>query len=175
MKHKIIFFFIAGLLLTGAAVYSCKKDNNNAPIQTLFTTGRWQLASVLVYHYLGSSQTSVDTFNTTCDTTQYFTFPTNNTCTYTNFHCVHQPIATGTWSLTKDALFLLVNITCTDTLPGGKTTPSAPPFVYTKILTLGPYSMVLQTGDIGTYYTATTKRTIYQYGFVHQTNTTTSK
>jgi hypothetical protein len=171
MKNKILFFFIAMLLLTGIAVNSCKKDNNSS-IQTLFTTGRWQLASVLVYHYLGSSQTSVDTFNTTCDTTQYFTFPNNNTCTYTNYHCVHQDIATGTWSLTHDQLFLLVNITCTDTLPGGSATTHVHPFGYTKILALGPYSMILQTGDIGAYYTSTTKRTVYQYGFVHLTTTT---
>lgn len=171
MKNKIILFFIAGLVLTGIAVNSCKKDNTTS-IQTLFTTGRWQLASVLVYHYLGSSQTGIDTFNTTCDTTQFFTFPTNNTCTYTNYHCVHQPIANGTWSLTHDQLFLLVNIACTDTLAGGKGTATVHPFVYTKIITLGPYSMILQTGDIGAYYTSTTKRTIYQYGFVHQKATT---
>jgi len=170
MKHKIIFFFIACLLLTSIAINSCKKDNNTS-IQTLFTTGRWQLASVLVYHYLGSSQTSIDTFNTTCDTTQFFAFPTNNTCTYTNFHCVHQPTSTGTWSLTRDQLYLQANIACTDTLSGGAGTTTAHPFSYAKIVTLGPYSMVLQTGDIGAYYTSTTKRTIYQYGFVHQTTT----
>ena len=169
MKHKIIFFFIAGLLLTGVAVNSCKKDNNTS-LQTLFTTGRWQLASVLVYHYLGSSQTSIDTFNTTCDSTQFFTFPTNNTCAFTNYHCIAQS-TTGTWSLTKDQLYLMVNMTCLDTLTGGKVTKPTPVFAYTKIMTLGPYSMTLQTGDIGAYYTSTTKRTIYQYGFVHQTTT----
>ena len=169
MKHKIIFLFTACLLLTGIAVNSCKKDNNTS-IQTLFTTGRWQLASVLVYHYLGSSQTSIDTFNTTCDSTQFFTFPTNTTCAFTNYHCITQ-LTTGSWSLSRDQLYLMVNMTCLDTLAGGKGTKPTPVFAYTKIMTLGPYSMILQTGDIGAYYTSTTKRTIYQYGFVHQTTT----
>ena len=170
MKHKIIFFFIACLLLAGAAINSCKKDNNTS-IQTLFTTGTWQLASVRVTNYLGSSTVNTYYLNdTACTKTQYFTFPTNGTCTFTNYHCITQ-LTTGTWSLSKDQLYLMVNMTCLDTLTGGKVTKLTPVFTYTKIMTLGPYSMVLQTGDIGAYYTSTTKRTIYQYGFVHQTAT----
>jgi len=168
MKNKNILFFLTGLVLIGMVANSCKKDDQT-PIQTLFTTGSWQLASVIVYHYLGGSQVGLpDTLNTNCGFTQMFTFPTNNTCTYTNYHCVQQS-ANGTWSLTHDQLFLEVKITCTDTVPGNPSaTMPAHPFIYTKILSLGQYSMVLQTGDIGAYYTTTTKRTIYQYGFVRQ-------
>lgn len=168
MKNKKVIFFLAGLLLGGMVINSCKKDDKSS-INTLFTTGTWQLASVMAYHYLGSSQTSIDTLNTTCDTSQVFTFNTNGTCTYTNYHCVPQPTSTGTWTLTNDKLFLECVIACKDTLPGGAGTTTAHPFIYTKIFTLGPYSMILQTGDIGAYYTSTTRRTVYQYGFVHIT------
>ena len=157
MKHKIIFLFIACLLLIGIAINSCKKDNNTS-IQTLFTTGTWQLASVKVTNYLGSS--TVNTYyldDTACTKTQYFTFPNNNTCTFTNYHCIGQS-TTGTWSLTKDQLYLLVNMTCLDTLAGGKDTVKAQVFANTRIVNLGPSSMTLQTGDIGAYYTSTTKR-----------------
>lgn len=159
---------MACLLLAGFAINSCKKDNNTS-IQTLFTTGAWQLASVKVTNYLGSSTINTYYLNdTTCIKTQFFTFPSTNTCTFTNYHCIGQS-TNGTWSLTKDQLYLMVNMTCLDTLAGGKDTVSTHVFAYTKILNLGPYSMTLQTGDIGAYYTPTTKRTIFEYAFVHKT------
>lgn len=159
---------MACLLLAGFAINSCKKDNNTS-IQTLFTTGAWQLASVKVTNYLGSSTINTYYLNdTTCIKTQFFTFPSTNTCTFTNYHCIGQS-TNGTWSLTKDQLYLMVNMTCLDTLAGGKDTVSIHVFAYTKILNLGPYSMTLQTGDIGAYYTPTTKRTIFEYAFVHKT------
>lgn len=170
MKHKIIFFFIACLLLTGIAVNSCKKDNTTS-IQTLFTTGTWQLASVKVTNYLGSSTVNTYYLNdTTCTKTQFFTFPSTNTCTFTNYHCIEQS-TTGSWTLSKDQLFLMVNMTCLDTLAGGKGQVMTPVFANTRIVNLGPYSMTLQTGDIGAYYTSTTKRTIFEYAFVHRTTT----
>ena len=58
-----------------------------------------------------------------------------------------------------------------DTLSGGKDTVTTQVFANTKIVNLGPYSMTLQTGDIGAYYTSTTKRTIFEYAFVHRTTT----
>jgi len=169
MKHKIIFLFIACLLLTGIAINSCKKDTNTS-IQTLFTTGTWQLASVKVTNYLGSSTINTYYLDTACTQTQYFTFPSNNTCTFTNYHCITQS-TTGTWSLTKDQLYLMVNMPALDTLSGGKDTVTTQVFANTKIVNLGPYSMTLQTGDIGAYYTSTTKRTIFEYAFVHRTTT----
>jgi len=173
MKHKIIFLFTACLLLAGVAINSCKKDNNTS-IQTLFTTGTWQLASVKVTNYLGGS--TVNTFylnDTACTKTQFFTFPSNNTCAFTNYHCIAQS-TNGTWSLSKDQLFLMVNMTCLDTLAGGKVTKPTQVFANTKIVNLGPYSMTLQTGDIGAYYTPTTKRTIFEYAFIHKTTTVTT-
>jgi len=64
-------------------------------------------------------------------------------------------------------------MTCLDTLAGGKDTVKTPVFAYTQIINLGPYSMTLHTGDIGAYFTPTTKRTIFEYAFVHQTPATT--
>jgi len=168
MKNKILFFSLACILLTGLAANSCKKDDN-ASIQTLFTTGTWQLASVKVTNYLGSSTINTYYLDTTCSQTQFFTFPNTTNCTFTNYHCITQT-TTGTWSLTKDKLYLMVNMTCLDTLAGGKDTVKKPAFANTKIVNLGPYSMTLQTGDIGAYYTPTTKRTIFEYAFVHRTH-----
>jgi hypothetical protein len=105
MKNTKIIFFLAILLLACAAINSCKKDDKSS-VNTTLTTGNWQLGSILVYHYLGSSLTSTDTMNTTCDTTQVFTFNNDGTCTYTNYHCVPQPTAKGTWIITGDKLFL---------------------------------------------------------------------
>lgn len=56
----------------------------------------------------------------------------------------------------------------TDTLTTTDTVKNDEPFKNTKIVNLGQYSLVLQTGDINTYYSPTTKRRIVQYGFVHQ-------
>jgi hypothetical protein len=169
MKNKRILFLLAALVTISMVSNSCKKDAQTS-IQALFTKGKWQLASVIKLRYLGASQLTPvhsDTMNTTCDSTQIFTFTSNTTCSYTNFDCIPQKVTTGTWSLSKDQLFLMANITLADTLAGGKVNPAGQPFIYTQIVNLGQYSMVLQTGNIATYYTSTTKRTIIQYGFVH--------
>lgn len=144
-------------------INSCKKMNQN-PIQALFTGGTWQLASVMAFNYVGPSQISTDTLNTTCLLTQNFTFNTNNTCTYTNFDCIMQTPQAAQWSLTPNELFLQTNIVCKDTTAAG----SSMPFSYAQILNLGQYSLVLQTGDIQPNYSLTQHRRIIQYGFVRQ-------
>lgn len=169
MKNKKIFLLtVAILAITGLVINSCKKDNQNS-VETLLTRGKWQLASVMVFNFVGSSQVgTTDTLNTNCDSTQIFTFNTNNTCSYTNFECIPQK-TTGTWTLSSDQLTLISNMLCTDTLVGGKIDPAqSKPFQNTKIINLGQYSLVLQTGDVNTFYTSTTRRRIVQYGFVHQ-------
>jgi hypothetical protein len=169
MKNKKVFFFIiAALAITSLIINSCKKDNGGSA-QALITRAPWQLASVLVYNYVGSSQVgTTDTLNTTCDSTQLFTFSTNNTCTYTNFECIAQKTS-GSWTISGDQLTLMSNMMCADTLVGGIPDPKKiQPFINTKIMTLGLYSMVLQTGDINAFFTSTTRRRIVQYGFVHQ-------
>jgi len=168
MKNKVLFIFLPILIITSIVVNSCKKDSQAQIISTLFTNGTWQLASVLVFNYLGSSQLPTDTLNTTCDTTQNFTFPTTSTCTYSNFACLSQKTSAGTWSLTSDQLFLMSDMKCTDTVRvnGVLTIGTTMPFAYAKIVNLGQYSLILQTGDIATYFTPTTKRRIVQYGFV---------
>lgn len=169
MKNKFAFGFILALVLIGIGINSCKKDDN-AAIATLFTNGTWQLASVKVTNYLGSSTVNTYYLDSTCTKTQFFTFPNTNTCTFTNYHCIGQSTA-GTWSLSQDKLFLMVNMTCLDTLAGGKDTVHTQAFANTKIINLGLYSMTLQTGDIGVYYTPTSKRTIFEYAFVRRTTT----
>ncbi|MFI5157945.1 MAG: hypothetical protein ACHQF4_03720 [Sphingobacteriales bacterium] len=170
MKNKKIFFSLtaAALVVAGLVINSCKKDNQNS-VQVLLTRGKWQLASVMVFNRLGSSTISTDTLNVNCDSTQIFTFNTNNTCSYSNFECIPQK-TNGNWTLSSDQLTLTSDILCKDTLIGGKAdSVKRKPFQNTKIVNLGQYSMVLQTGDVNTFITSTTKSRVIQYGFVHQT------
>ncbi|MGZ3756818.1 MAG: DUF5004 domain-containing protein [Mucilaginibacter sp.] len=161
MRYKTPLFFLLGVALIGLVINSCKKDTSGS-IPTLFTQGKWQLASVLVTHTNGNI-TVIDTLNTTCDSTQVFTFNTDNTCTYTNFDCIPQ-VSKGTWSLTSDQLTLNAQVTCKDTTSAH----SSKPFSNAQIVTLGQYSMVLQTGDYDIIPTATNKTNVIRYGFVRQ-------
>jgi len=164
MKYKrlLLIFFV---LLTGMVINSCKKENQSA-IQMLFTGGSWELASVLVFNYTGNTLVSTDTLNTNCSLSQYFTFSTNGTCTYTHFDCLQQPTAQGTWALTANQLYLQSNIVCKDTTAAG----SSKPFSYASIQNLGEYSLVLYTGDIQPNYSLTQPRKVIQYGFIRETN-----
>jgi hypothetical protein len=149
-------------LLTGLVINSCKKEKTNA-IQALLV-GKWQLASVQATYYTGNIMDSTTMLNTTCDSNQVFTFKADNTCTYTNFHCLAQPVASGQWSLTQNQLYLQSNIVCKDTTAAG----SSMPFNYAQIYNLGQFSLVLNTGDIQPNYSLTAKRKIIQYGFINQ-------
>jgi hypothetical protein len=153
MKIKYILLLFTGLMIA-MVINSCKKQNQ-VTIQTLFTGGSWQLASVLATHYVGNTMVSVDTLNTKCNLTQLFTFNSNNTCTYTNFDCIQQSTASAQWSLSTDEVTLFANVVCKDTTAVGSSTPFA-----------NAHSLVLLTGDIATNYSLTAKRRIVQYGFV---------
>jgi hypothetical protein len=162
MRNKIPLLFISGLILINLFSNSCKKDKQTS-IQTLFATGKWQLASVEKTISVGDT-TKLDTIlNTTCDTTQLFTFNADNTCSYTNFDCIHQPPASGHWSLSGDQLYLITDVVCKDTTAVG----SSKPFALAKIENIGQYSLVLSTGDIQNY-TSVTRRTVVRYGFVRE-------
>jgi len=160
MKIKYLLLLFTGLMIA-IVINSCKKQNQ-VTIQTLFTGSSWQLASVLVTHYVGSTQLSTDTLNTKCNLTQLFTFNSNNTCTYTNFDCIQQSPASAQWSLSSDEVTLFADVVCKDTTAVG----SSMPFANAEITNLGNYSLVLLTGDIATNYSLTAKRRIVQYGFV---------
>lgn len=147
---------------------SCKKESQTELVSSLLTHGTWQLASVIRRNFIGNTEFD-DTLNTTCTLKQLFQFTSNNTCTYTDYACISQPAAQGNWTLLSNGLNLTVNMDCIDTVKGtnGLKTTNAKPFIYTQIYNLGQYSLVLRTGDITTYVTATTKRIILEYGFVH--------
>jgi hypothetical protein len=162
MKTKIPFLFVSGLLLINLLSNSCKKDAQTS-IQTLFTTGKWQLATVNTTITVGDTVKYADTLNANCDTTQLFTFNADNTCTYTNFDCKHQPTASGHWSLSSDQLFLISDVKCQDTTAVG----TSKPFALAKIENIGQYSMVLTTGDIQNF-TSNTRRKVLRYGFIRQ-------
>jgi hypothetical protein len=168
MKKRYLYFFLPLLLVLSFAANSCKKESQTSLVESLLTSGQWQLASVMVFNYVGSTQLKTDTLNTTCTAKQIFQFTANHNCTYSNFACMTQN-SSGNWSLSNDDLYLLANMNATDTVtgPNGLQTLTDRPFIYAQILNLGQYSLVLQTGDISTYYTNTTKRHIVQYGFVH--------
>jgi hypothetical protein len=154
---------ILAVLIIALVINSCKK-NTQSPIHALFTGGRWQLASVFAFHYIGNTQVSTDTLNTTCDSAQYFTFNANNTCTYTNFDCIPQSPPSAAWSLTPNQLFLVANVVCKDTTAAG----SSMPFANAAIQNLGQFSLILLTGDIQPNYSLTKPRRIVQYGFIRQ-------
>jgi hypothetical protein len=164
MKNKKILFFLCALIAASFVINSCKKETQQDLLHSLFTTGTWQLSAVIKHSYVGSTGPINDTLNTTCDTTQFFTFA-NNTCTYTNFHCITQS-KTGSWTLINNGLYLQSNIAMKDTVSADSCCVVVQPFANTQIVNLGNYSMTLNTGDIGAYYTATQKRTIYTYTFV---------
>jgi hypothetical protein len=163
MKNKNIYLLLAMAIVAFFFINSCKKtDQSNIP--NLLTAGVWQLASVQQTYYIGDSRIKTDTLNAKCDTTQTFIFNKDNTCTYTNFECLIQPTATGKWLLTSDKLFLSSDIVCRDTTKKGSSTP----FSNVRFVNLGQYSMVIETGDIGLYYSSTQRRTIRRYGFIRQ-------
>jgi hypothetical protein len=162
MKKNIVLILLPGLLLMSVIVNSCKKATQTS-IQTLFTGGKWQLASITRYHFLNNSALKSDTLNTTCNTTQFFTFNTDNTSTYTNFDCITQT-STGQWALTPDQLFLNCNMVCQDTTAA----KTSKPFLSAKIINLGQYSLILRTGQYGDYYPANQLVTYTDYGFVRQ-------
>jgi len=162
MKNKYWLFCFFCLAAAALLINSCKK-NEQDNIATLFTGGQWQLASVQVFHYVGSSQVGLtDTLGADCNLTEVFKFNTDKTCTFTNYNCMPQPPASGHWSLSSNRLFLYADMVCQDS------TGTAKPFATARIVNLGQYSLVLQTGDLQNFYTPTQERTIIQYGFVRQ-------
>jgi hypothetical protein len=168
MKKRILYFFLPLLVVISMVTNSCKKESKTDLVSSLLTHGAWQLASVMVFNYVGAGVLPTDTLNTNCSLKQVFTFNSNNTCNYTNFACISQT-KQGNWALSSDDLYLMSNMSCTDTVKGsnGTATLTDMPFNNAQIVNLGQYSLVIQTGDVSTYYTATTKRVIVQYGFVH--------
>ncbi|MFI5160393.1 MAG: hypothetical protein ACHQHN_03910 [Sphingobacteriales bacterium] len=159
MRKKLILAFSVFALLICFIASSCKKSSQDY-IPTLLTNGQWQLASVIVLHYIGSQYTT-DTLNTACNLVQTFKFNTDKTCTYTNFDCNKQT-ASGHWSLSKDELFLATDIKMTDTVASDNSLP----FKNAQIINLGQYSFIIKTGDLETFYSPTSVRTVYQYGFI---------
>jgi hypothetical protein len=172
MKNKFLLSFIPGLVIISMLVNSCKKDNNSN-IPALLTNGVWQLASIQVFHYTGNTQIgNPDTLNTDCPHSQYFTFKTDNTCSYTNFDCQVQT-ATGSYTLSQNRLYFASDMVAKDTVAGGAVSTEKP-FTNTQIFNLGTYSLVLQTGDVEPNYSATKPRTIKRYGFIRQKAITNS-
>jgi hypothetical protein len=165
MKNKIPLLFILSLAAINLFSGSCKKDNDSN-IPHLLTNGSWQLATVQVTNYIGDASISIDTLNDNCTRTQFFTFHTDNTCTYNNFSCLDQTTH-GNWTLRDNRVYFESNMVCNDTTGTG-VQHVATPFSNTQIVSLGTYSMVLQTGDVEPNYSPTKKRRILRYGFIRQ-------
>ena len=158
MRFKIRLLILCGFAAISLLVNSCKKSNQDY-IQSLFVGGHWQLSSLEVTYATGALTDSVVLRDTACIFTQLFTFNADNTCSFTNFSC-RQQTSSGSWSLSPDKLFLHSAISVDSS---GVTIK---PFTNAQIVNLGQYSLILQTGDLQTYYPATMKRIITRYGFV---------
>lgn len=162
---------MASLLLVGVGLFtnSCKKDNSDT-LSYFLTNGTWQLASVTRQTFIGddSQKNGTDTLNLTCTLTQTLKFNVDNTCKFTNYHCITQSSA-GNWNLNTDNLSIQTTMTAQDTLTTNKVTANVTvnAFDNAQIETLGQYSLVLKTGYTSPYYTSKTKRVIIRYGFVH--------
>ena len=165
-KYKFSFFLLLALTAVTLLVNSCKKDNSDN-VQYFLTNGTWTLASVQRFHYVGDTQGITDTLNANCQTKQTFVFNSDNTCTYQNYHCITQS-SSGTWNVDQANVSLTASLPAQDTLKGSIVMVKA--FSAASIITLGQYSLVLETGDIQPFYKATTVRTITRYGFVHDTS-----
>src|SRR5476651_2585852 len=151
MKKSRYIFFLFCLTAISLLVNSCKKDNSGT-VENVLAHGTWQLASVLRINYIGSTNVSTDTLNAKCLLSQTFAFNADNTCTFTNFSCISQT-SKGQWQLSDDKLTLQSTLSCTDTL--GTATVTAQPFLTARIINLGQYSMILETGDLSSYYLST--------------------
>ncbi|MET3978939.1 hypothetical protein ABIB62_001508 [Mucilaginibacter sp. UYP25] len=158
MKNKQLYFLLAVLMVLGFMFNSCKKEKTDS-LKSLFTTGNWQLGTVIEYKYLGNQETSKDTLQ--CDSAQIFKFNDDMTCSYSYFDCLGSTV-NGKWSLSDTRLFLFADLTYPTVTTAGTTQP----FINSRIVNLGEFSMVLETGDLQTYYTATDTRTIRRYGFI---------
>ena len=164
MKNKTLPLFLLGFVLMALLVNSCKKAEQGT-IESVLTSSGWQLASVTQTTYLGEAILSTETLNTNCPLTQIFAFKTDNSCTYTNFECLQQN-ASGKWSLSEDKLILYVDMMSQDTTAAG----SSKPFAATRIINLGLYSMVVETGPVSNFST-TVPRKVRRYGFIRQKST----
>lgn len=167
MKRTPLLFCLF-LISVALIVNSCKKDNLSHIPDLL--AGNWQVASIEVFNYVGDSQISDVKLDTTCTITQYFIFRSDNSCSYVNFQC-NPDSTTGRWSLTANKLFIVSDMVSKDTTKASGGTSK--PFENTKIVNLGNYSLVLETGDIEPNYSATKKRRVMRYGFVRQKVTAT--
>ena len=160
MTRKCCLLFLCILVTITFVINSCKKSSTN-PIQSLLTSGTWQLASTTTTYYTGPSLISTVTVTDSC--TQTLIFKTDLTCSYSNFNCIAQTSA-GTWHLTGNNLYLNTTLSSRDTTAAG----SSAPFKYAQIKTLGQFSLVLTTGDFAPNYSLTQARVIVDYGFIRQ-------
>lgn len=163
----------------GLLFNSCKKENDGSYINSLITSGVWRLASVRTELLHGDTTKLRDTLNTDCSRLQVFTFKTDGSCTYDNFHCIQQA-TNGTWRLTTamnvnttvvstnlaDSVFLSSNMVCKDTSKAG----SSRPFARVRVTNLGQNSLVLENIKTDTVYrtpVVVLRRLITRYGFIH--------
>lgn len=163
MKSTFRIILLLVLAGTGLLVNSCKKDTQSS-VEALLARGSWQLASVQVFNYVGGSNTSTDTLTTDCSYGQIFTFNnTDSSCTYNDYACIKQN-AKGTWHLSDDKLTLKSTLSVQDT--SGTKTITNLPFQTARIVNLGQYSLILETGDLSSYFLPTDKRHVKRYGFI---------
>lgn len=147
------------ILLACFAANSCKKDNTITSITNFLTQRPWKLALVQRFAYVNSVLVKTDTLQPKCALNQTLTFNPDNKYTYVNYACT-----TGTvnapWSFTADNLYL--NLNSVISLNTKKTQN------VTRIINLGQYSLVFDTGDVNVIPVLKTDSVIvFRRGFIH--------
>lgn len=162
MKIKYNYILLC-LVISSLLTSACKKDKNTA-VDSFLTNGAWQLANLQQFTYLGSVLQKTDTINKKCVINQTITFNTDKSSTYSgNFQCNNQS-AKGNWNLIKkDTIRLQSDLSLKDS-----TNQLTQPFRDSRVVNLGQYSLVMETGDIGAIFSSRQVRKILRYSFVHK-------
>ncbi|RYE29999.1 MAG: hypothetical protein EOP42_13120 [Sphingobacteriaceae bacterium] len=154
---KLHLKFLTVLLLACFTFSACKK-NDRASLTDFLTQKPWKLALKQRLAYLNNALVKTDTLESNCQLSQTLTFNNNGNYTYQNYACANRNVSAG-WSFTPDYLYL--NLNSIISINSDKAQNVA------RIINLGQYSLVFDTGDINLTRKATDSVIVFRYGFIH--------
>lgn len=157
MMKKLHFSFLSVMLFTCLAINSCKKSDQTS-LTDFLTQRPWKLALKQRLAYINSALVKTDTLESACQLSQTLTFNSNKNYTYQNYSCSKSTIS-APWSITSDYLYLNLNSIISINSTKAKNVA--------RIINLGQYSLVFDTGDINTVHKITDSVIVFRYGFIH--------